>query len=212
MINALSINVTELPEPDPRGGWRATAGPGTMGSTNVPPAGYAHRDPSSGEVLRQAVLVRSRSSVGCMPSDIPIRDGYYVPEPPDDIKVPVRLAKPSEAALEQYVWALLDYSEQLTTEAGRQKSAGWPQEFSGPRPEETTAEHVVKAYLAIKRYGWVAHRTPAETTALVGFMVLSPTAGVIGSYLNSSVQWAAFSATAFLWVVCLGFLFWRRVL
>jgi hypothetical protein len=48
--------------------------------------------------------------------------------------------------------------------------------------------------------------------ALVGVPVFSGATGVIGSYLNSALQWGAFCATVFLAVLCIAYLARRRML
>ena len=132
-------------------------------------------------------------------------------EPNDHIRVRVHLSKPSVDALEAYGEAVDKYAERLAKEAENQKWPGW-KDAKVKKAEETTAEHVAKADIAIRRYGEQARRAPAEIVALAGWSILSPTAGVLGSYLNSGVQWAAFSATAFLGVSCFGWLLTKKKL
>jgi hypothetical protein len=77
---------------------------------------------------------------------------------------------------------------------------------------EVTANSVFRAKDALNRYGQRAKPSGSEVCAWAGVPIFSGAAGVIGSYLNSALQWGAFCGAVFLAVVCIAFLARRRML
>jgi hypothetical protein len=115
-----------------------------------------------------------------------------------------------------------DYAEKLDSESARQEvSARAP----GALTREITETAVIRARDSLEQEPVTrmlasleqdgARRQPAslwESAALAGSPMFAGAAGVIGAYLHSPLQWAAFSLCALGGVICILYLLKRRLL
>jgi hypothetical protein len=123
--------------------------------------------------------------------------------------IEVNLHGATEGARVEFKKALQDYAERLANESQTQEISNRPPGVMYP---EVTANSVVRAKTSLGRYGERAKPSRREVVALVGLPIFSGGTGILGSYLNSPLQWATFSVTAFLAVVCVFYLAARRML
>jgi hypothetical protein len=125
------------------------------------------------------------------------------------VSIEVRLQGATEGARVEFAKALQIYAELLAAESQTQEISNRPPGVMFP---EVTANSVVRAKTAFDRYGQRGKPARSESATLVGLPVFSGATGVLGSYLNSPLQWTAFSASTFLAVVCVIYLAARRML
>ena len=131
------------------------------------------------------------------------------PAPPVSAHVEVPLHGATEGARVEFAKAVKDYADRLASESQAQEISNRPDGFMNP---EVTATSVFRAKEALNRYGHRAKPSGNDKAALAGLPIFSGAAGVLGSYLNSGVQWGAFCAAVFLAVVCIAYLLHRRML
>jgi hypothetical protein len=128
---------------------------------------------------------------------------------PVSANVQVVLNGATDGARAEFSEAVQTYAMRLASESEKQEISNRPPGVMFP---EVTASSVVRARTVLSRYGERARPGVSEVAALVGLPIFSSAAGVIGSYLHSVWQWAAFSGSAFLGVFCVCYLAFRRLL
>ncbi len=128
---------------------------------------------------------------------------------PMSASVEVTLHGATTGARAEFSRAVQLYAERLAIESEGQELSNRPPGVMYP---EITAASVVRAKDVIDKYGARARPRHVEVWALVGLPVFSSGSGILGSYLNSAWQWAAFSGSAFAGIVCVLYLAARRLL
>jgi len=124
------------------------------------------------------------------------------------VSVEVDLHGATLAARAEFNGAVQAYADFLAAESQKQElSLRTP----GVLNLEVTASAVVRARRAISRYGKRAKPRLLESTALAGAPIFSGATGVMGSYLDGLVQISVFAGLAFMAVLCIGYLVFRRL-
>jgi len=127
------------------------------------------------------------------------------------IHVRANLEGSSDRAQHLYARFIQDYADLLAGESARQEASA---RAPGARAVEITESTVIRARESLNQE--IAKRQrPAgwrEGVALLGVPILSGTAGVMGSNLHSSWQWAVLGIASAAAIACLLYLLKRRLL
>lgn len=123
--------------------------------------------------------------------------------------VNVTLHGATDNAKAEFATAVQAYGEALATECERQEISNRPPGIAHP---EITANSVVRAKQVFSQYGERSKPGALDMCALAGVPIFSGGAGVMGSYLNSTLQILAFAAIAFMGILSVFYLLRRRLL
>jgi hypothetical protein len=107
------------------------------------------------------------------------------------VAIEVQLQGATNGAKLDFGRAVQAYAELLAAESQAQEISNRP---PGTMSVEVAANSVVRAKTVFERWGQRGKPLRSETAALIGLPVFSGATGVLGSYFNSPLQVAAFSA------------------
>ncbi len=127
------------------------------------------------------------------------------------IHVRATLDGSSGSAQALYAKFVQEYAERLSGESARQEASA---RAPSAKAIEITESVVIRARESLDQQTAKRQR-PAnlwEAAALAGMPMLSSTAGVMGNYLHSPLQWAIFVLSACGAVICILYLLKRRLL
>jgi hypothetical protein len=124
-----------------------------------------------------------------------------------EVSVAVELHGATPAARVEFQAAVRAYADVLAGESQKQEISLRP---PGAQNLEITANAVLMARRAMSRFGERAKPLKSDYLALVGAPTFSGAAGVMGSFLHSSLQVGIFIALALVATLCVCYLAIRR--